>query len=721
VAGQRYVAARVVRADGKGGASTKEARLERDLGPDVAPEVMAGDADGVTQAVQQLLGLTYEHFTTCVVLPQGEFARFLHHKPSERQGLLVRLLELGIYARMGHLAGERAALAKGSRDLVSAQLEDLADRTVERRAALEQRQRALDRLVEEIDASRPELDRLTDVAAEAQARADEADGRVAALGRLSLPAGLDELAEQMGAADHRLASAQSALEEAEQLVAAAEDRVAAGPSVEVVETLLECWRARGRQSILVERGERAELTAVDADEQAEKVLTEAEAARKEAEQRREQVRVAHLAADLASGLAPGDDCPVCGRPVDGIPAHDVADLAASQGVAEEATRRCRQAEQARRDTAAERARVEQKLVGARERLGELAAALEGGPSEEEAAVDVERARAVLAGVASARQVLKTARTELEHARDSRTQFEQSATAAWDAFDAGRDRVASLEPPRPPRHDLAAAWKALLVWAQGERPRHLAAAEAAHQAREQARIAVAGIVARFEAAAGEMGVAVDARRPVRDVVVAARATAQADLAAFDADLERAVVLRAQLREVSEAEQVANLLANQLRANAFQKWLLDEALVRLVDGASGILHQLSLGAYALTLDRRSGNFAVVDHHNADTVRSVRTLSGGETFLASLALALSLADQVVELAAGGSARLESIFLDEGFGTLDPETLDTVAAAIEELGSQGRMVGLVSHVRDLAERLPIRFEVRKGPTTATVERVSA
>jgi exonuclease SbcC len=130
---------------------------------------------------------------------------------------------------------------------------------------------------------------------------------------------------------------------------------------------------------------------------------------------------------------------------------------------------------------------------------------------------------------------------------------------------------------------------------------------------------------------------------------------------------------------------------------------------------------LGAYALTLDRRSGNFAVVDHHNADTVRSVRTLSGGETFLASLALALSLADQVVELAAGGSARLESIFLDEGFGTLDPETLDTVAAAIEELGSQGRMVGLVSHVRDLAERLPIRFEVRKGPTTATVERVSA
>ncbi|MEA3215205.1 MAG: hypothetical protein QOJ19_1361, partial [Acidimicrobiia bacterium] len=197
--------------------------------------------------------------------------------------------------------------------------------------------------------------------------------------------------------------------------------------------------------------------------------------------------------------------------------------------------------------------------------------------------------------------------------------------------------------------------------------------------------------------------------------------EAELAAFDADLERAVDLRGQLIEIGESEQVATTLAGQLRANAFQKWLLDEALIRLVDGASEILHQLSVGAYTLTLDRRSGNFAVVDHQNADTVRSVRTLSGGETFLASLALALSLADQVVELAAGGSAHLESIFLDEGFGTLDPETLDTVAAAIEELGSRGRMVGLVSHVRDLAERLPIRFEVRKGPTTATVERVMA
>jgi DNA repair protein SbcC/Rad50 len=185
------------------------------------------------------------------------------------------------------------------------------------------------------------------------------------------------------------------------------------------------------------------------------------------------------------------------------------------------------------------------------------------------------------------------------------------------------------------------------------------------------------------------------------------------------VEIAAALRAELAEAVEAEQVAAALAGHLRATGFQKWLLDEALARLVEGASGILHQLSGAAYTLALDRRSSGFAVIDHHNADAVRSVRTLSGGETFLASLALALSLADQVVDLAVAGSARLESIFLDEGFGTLDPATLDVVATTIEELGSAGRMVAVVTHLRELADRMPVRLEVTRGAATSTVERV--
>ena len=117
----------------------------------------------------------------------------------------------------------------------------------------------------------------------------------------------------------------------------------------------------------------------------------------------------------------------------------------------------------------------------------------------------------------------------------------------------------------------------------------------------------------------------------------------------------------------------------------------------------------------------NFDVVDHRNADERRSARTLSGGETFLASLALALTLAEQTAELAAEGAARLESLFLDEGFGTLDNDTLEIVATAIEDLGAKGRIVGLVTHQQSLADKIAVQFRVAKGPVTATIEKIVA
>jgi exonuclease SbcC len=172
--------------------------------------------------------------------------------------------------------------------------------------------------------------------------------------------------------------------------------------------------------------------------------------------------------------------------------------------------------------------------------------------------------------------------------------------------------------------------------------------------------------------------------------------------------------------SEARRdLAHGLSIHLNASHFEKWLLDEALVALAEGASELLMGLSGEQYSLQVDAKTGNFVVVDHRNADEVRSARTLSGGETFLASLALALALADRIASLAARGAARLESIFLDEGFGSLDPDTLDVVASAIEELGASGRVVGVVSHVTELAERLPVRYELVRAGNASTIERV--
>ena len=146
-------------------------------------------------------------------------------------------------------------------------------------------------------------------------------------------------------------------------------------------------------------------------------------------------------------------------------------------------------------------------------------------------------------------------------------------------------------------------------------------------------------------------------------------------------------------------------------------LAEALDALVAGASRIMRELSSGQYDLTHDK--GEFFVVDHADASLRRGVRTLSGGETFQASLALALALSEQLAGLSTA-SASLESIMLDEGFGTLDASTLDTVAATLENLAARGdRMVGVVTHVPALAERIPVRFEVTKDARgVARVER---
>ena len=100
-------------------------------------------------------------------------------------------------------------------------------------------------------------------------------------------------------------------------------------------------------------------------------------------------------------------------------------------------------------------------------------------------------------------------------------------------------------------------------------------------------------------------------------------------------------------------------------------------------------------------------------------MRTLSGGETFQASLALALAVSEHVMELSVTtGRTSLESIFLDEGFGTLDETSLDIVASTIEALRDDGRMVGIVTHIRELSDRVPVRFRVHKDASGASVVR---
>ena len=379
---------------------------------------------------------------------------------------------------------------------------------------------------------------------------------------------------------------------------------------------------------------------------------------------------------------------------------------AARAAHDEAARRCTE--------------IELKLDSISGQLAELEATIAGQPD----AATIERELGAIEAAAAvdhtARAAATAANREAVAARKLVQQHESIDTVARRRFDEVRDRLAPLGPPPATRVDLAADWTSMADWAAVELPARMALAREAEGRAASVAAEHKELLTELAAKCAAAGVDVARGGDVRTAVVDALGAATAERSRIEAALNEAVAYRADVVAHGHRADVARELARLLSAHHFEKWVLDEALAGLVAGATELLRELSGGAYSLGLDERS-NFSVVDHRNADEVRSARTLSGGETFLASLALALALADQVGSLAVGGSARLESIFLDEGFGALDADTLDTVAAAIEELGARGRMVGLISHVAELAERVPVRFEVVKSPAGSTVTKVMA
>ena len=294
-------------------------------------------------------------------------------------------------------------------------------------------------------------------------------------------------------------------------------------------------------------------------------------------------------------------------------------------------------------------------------------------------------------------------------------------SAWVEFDAQRDRLAPLRPPPAVKDDLGADWSALVEWAGGQRNLQVEMVTDAEARLERATFERDSLVTDLERSCLDCEVDVlDGR--IEDAVVTALTEAKAAQTSIEAGLREKKRLEGELGSTQRAHQIANELALHLSAKPgrFESWIVNEALQRLVEGATDIMRELSGGQYSMTLDG-SGNFFVTDHHNADETRMARTLSGGETFLASLALALALSDQLAELATRGAARLDAIFLDEGFGTLDPATLDTVAATVANLASSGRMVGIITHVRELAEQVPLQLRVRKDDRGSRIEVMSA
>ncbi|MCT7949973.1 SMC family ATPase [Ancylothrix sp. C2] len=161
---------------------------------------------------------------------------------------------------------------------------------------------------------------------------------------------------------------------------------------------------------------------------------------------------------------------------------------------------------------------------------------------------------------------------------------------------------------------------------------------------------------------------------------------------------------QQTSLQEREETYHTLAQNLKSNEFQAYILEHLEDELVKRATILLEELTEQRYALKT--QEGEYWVQDNWNGGELRRVRTLSGGETFATSLSMALALSEKLAQ-----GSQLGSLFLDEGFGTLDAETLESVTQILESLRQQSRLIGVITHIRPLAERLPAQIKVNKTP----------
>ena len=363
--------------------------------------------------------------------------------------------------------------------------------------------------------------------------------------------------------------------------------------------------------------------------------------------------------------------------------------------------------------------LSERLAGRREALAGLRAssrALDEGLRADVARIEAARgdagAVAELRADCSARADADERLVELAaRARDAVLSAIEAAGTLADALraegfaDAGALARAGLDPEA--REDLARRVQETAVEAERVRRGLAEGAVAALTGEESADVEAAE--ADGEAAEAAWREAVEARsslRARRDAVEASYRTLSRAVTALGAATGDAAAL-------VEVSALASGSGSNRRAIPLASWVLLERFAEVLVFANQRLEHMSGGRYALVrvddekqaARRRGLGLGVVDRLGGEATRDPRTLSGGETFYVSLALALALAD-VVTTESGGIA-METLFVDEGFGSLDPEALQDVLAELSRLRAGGRTVGIVSHVEELRRQIPDQIRV--------------
>ncbi|MGD9485473.1 SMC family ATPase [Streptomyces sp. TRM70308] len=443
----------------------------------------------------------------------------------------------------------------------------------------------------------------------------------------------------------------------------------------------------------------------------------AEAARERAEQAWRALRDGRAAAGEAAKDAATGECAVAVAELEA----DLADARRVAATAHAAQEELDQAERehgrrvAARDAAGRRAAarasqreaLHQELAARRRDVAEAGGGATGVAAR---AAELTRRTAALAAAAEAAHGAEAAARHLKQADAD------LADACWRAGFTGPGAAAdaALDPA-----DADALRHRLDAWQTEE------AAVAAELADPRVQDAAAQPPADTAAAGRRAEAAAAHRRSAETAAATARARV-ADLDALSGQALEAVRALAPHRVehagISElAGLAAGTSADNERRMRLETYVLAARLEQVAAAAGHRLHRMSGGRYTLVhSDSRAGRGArsglglhVVDAWTGRE-RDTATLSGGETFFASLALALGLADVVGDET--GGTRLDTLFIDEGFGSLDEQTLDEVLDVLDSLRERDRCVGIVSHVADLRLRVPAQLEVRRGRAGSTL-----
>ncbi|WP_455652304.1 AAA family ATPase [Phascolarctobacterium sp.] len=642
---------------------------------DGSKDPLAAKSDEVTKKVTEIIGFKAEQFRQIVLLPQGEFRRFLIAESKDRKAILETIFKTELYRRIETLLAERSSTIDNNYQTLKQQRQFILDST-----------ECADS--EQLDASIQLL---------LQRQKEETAALQTAAARLTAAKLQLQQAQQLNNAFTEAAAAQAALltlTEQRSAVAAIKTEAAQAEKAALLEEIYnsalrahkhnqECQTAaqNALQATLNTKNDLQELhrqlseQLQQLDGQAVTTAADLNKALELLNQRilqlhSEAAKLSGVTAELerlAAALADNEPCPVCGslqhpHPAT-VSAAQRADLQRQTQIISNQTRALQQLQQQYQQT-------QLQLAGCEATQKSTQTAAEAAMQEFSALRQHFKERLEASDFDSQAAFLAAMRTEARRQQLQQTiaAYEQNLAAATDRLQRAQNAIDGKTAP-----ELTAC----------------------QDAEQQADALYRQLTAQTAVTAKEL----------------------TDLQTAQLRLQE---LEKQMGALQEAYQTAASLAETARGNnpsrlTFSAFVLQAILDDVLQAANLRLTSMSRGRYSLSrtgdvLDARRENGLNIEVTDSFTgvARPVKTLSGGELFLASLSLALGLSD-VVQAYAGG-IRLDTILVDEGFGTLDSEALDMAIRTLTDLQKGGRLVGIISHVSELRERITARLEVIPG-----------